>query len=157
MQTLLFLLLSLLRLDPHPIHISVSEVEISESNMDWTIMIYKDDLLLGVYGKKAGFEKFNDESQIKEDVLAYLKKHIRLSASTSNVDWQLTDIQSDQEAIWTTLRTKFIMPEDHTLEIINSVLMKEYSDQKNIIHFTYKEETKSIVFEQGDDVKQVSF
>jgi len=144
-------------MDPHPIHISVSEVEINESSIDWTIMIYKDDLLLGVYGKKAGFEKFNDESEIKEDVLVYLKKHIRVSASSSSAEWQLTDIQADQEAIWATLRTKFIMPEDHALEIINSVLMKEYSDQKNIIHFTCKEETKSLVFEQGDQAKLVSF
>ncbi|HEY3384926.1 MAG TPA: DUF6702 family protein [Saprospiraceae bacterium] len=157
MQTFLFLLFFLLQVDPHPIHITVSEVEISESSIDWTIMIYKDDLLLGVYGKKAGFEKLTDESKIKEDVFAYLKRHIKVSASSSGIDWQLADIQSDQEAIWTTLRTKFVLPEDLTLEIINSVLMKEYSDQKNIIHCTFKEETKSLVFEQGDDVKQVSF
>ena len=157
MQLLIFLLIYFLRIDPHPIHVTVSEVDISDASIDWTIRIYKDDLLLGVYGKKAGFEKLNDEAKIKKDVLSYLEDHIMLSASTAKVAWQITDIQGDPEAVWTTLRSSFIFPEDHTLQVMNSVLMKEYADQKNIIHFTYKEETKSLVLEQGDDVMQVSF
>jgi len=35
----------------HPIHISVSEVELKGEEMNWSVSIYKDELLRGMYGE----------------------------------------------------------------------------------------------------------
>jgi hypothetical protein len=141
----------------HPIHISVSEVEIRDAHVEWTIRIFKDDLLLALYGKSTSMDRLNDESRIRKDVLKYLSEHIQLSSSTSKAIWQLTDIQSDVEAVWMTLQTPFVFPEDHQVDIRNSVLLKEYNDQKNITHITRDGDTQSVVFDDGDEQKLISF
>ena len=157
LYSILFFLLWTYPLRPHPIHISVSEVEISDAHVEWTIRIFKDDLLLGLYGKNTSMERLNDEYRIKKDVLKYLSDHIQCSSSSSKAVWQLTDVQSDPEAIWMTLSTRFTIPEDRHIDFRNTVLLKEYDDQKNITHITFKGETQSVVFDHGDEQKLIGF
>lgn len=141
----------------HPIHVSVSEVECVAGKVDWTIRIFKDDLLLALYGKNVSMQRLEDLENIKEDIRRYVSGHIHVTANAKMLSWKLSAIHPDPEAIWITLQAD--LPDQNTgfWKIDNDVLMDVYHDQKNIVNFNCGAATKSLIFEKGDKEKSVSF
>ncbi len=140
----------------HPIHVSVSEVELADHEVTWTVRIYKDDLLLGMYGKNADVSNLGEPDEIKKDILSYLNKHVSFSILDKSLAWTVTDIQPDPESIWVILSAKTISALPSTFVIKNHILLDVYRDQKNIVNIIWKNGKKSVVFERGSDVKSIS-
>ncbi len=140
----------------HPIHVSVSEIELTESEINWTVRIYKDDLLLGIYGKNADVDNLGEPEQIKKDILAYLNKNISFTIGGNAVSWTVMDIQPDPESIWVILSSKAIQSIPATFGIRNHILLDVYRDQKNIVNLSWKTGKKNMVFERGSDIKTIT-
>ncbi len=140
----------------HPIHVSVSEVELSEHEVTWTVRIYKDDLLLGMYGKNADVSNLGEPDEIKKDILAYLNKHLSFSILDKSLSWTVTDIQPDPESIWVILSAKTSSVLPSTFVIKNNILLDVYRDQKNIVNLIWKTGKKSVVFKRGSAEKSIS-
>ena len=157
MLQLIFLLVSVFYTQAHPIHVSVSEVECTSEKIEWTARIYKDDLLVGLYGKNVSMERLEDMDKIEKDILHYISKHILVTADASPLAWKLSEVHPDPEAIWITLEAALPDKSISTLKISNDVLMDVYNDQKNIVNLSCSAKTKSLIFEKGDKEKLVSF
>lgn len=140
----------------HPIHVSVSEVELAEYEVTWTVRIYKDDLLLGMYGKNADVSNLGEPEEIKKDILKYLNKHVSFSILDKSLAWTVIDIQPDPESIWVTLSAKTNTSLPSTFVIKNHILLDVYRDQKNIVNLIWKTGKRSVVFERGSEEKSIS-
>ena len=151
--TLLFWITSF-SFQPHPIHVSVSEVEISEHEVVWTARIYTDDLLLAVYGNNANSVLSLAPEKINHDILRYLTRSIDLIQQGKATDWTLADIQPDPEAIWITVKGHW-GNDTATFQIGNHILSEVYKDQKNIVNIRRADKSKNLVFEYRDKLKDV--
>ncbi len=140
----------------HPIHVSVSEVELSADEITWTSRIYKDDLLLGVYGKNADVTMLGEPEKIREDIFNYLKSNVSVLLDDTELQWSFSEIQPDPEAIWITITATLNGKTCSTIKIRNHILLGVYNDQKNVVNLTWKTGKKNMVFEKGDDQKVIS-
>lgn len=138
----------------HPIHVSVSDVEITSADITWTARIYKDDLLRGMYGDKIDMSVFNHEEKVRKDIMTYFSKNVTVTSNQNKLKWTLKDIQADPEAIWITASTP--INTTTSLVIQNRILLDVYSDQKNVVNFTWSTGKKNMVFEKGDEKKLIS-
>lgn len=155
---IILLLLSHVALDrTHPIHISVSTVEISATEIKWTARIYKDDLLRDMYNNSISLERLDDRQKLNKDVLTYFSKKITIAADGKNLKWALVDIQSDHEAIWISTSTPISQTTTTSLSITNRILLDTYNDQKNVVNLIWLGGKKNFVFEKKDFLKYVTF
>ena len=157
MITVFGLLLGLIIPPLHPIHISVSEVELKGEEINWSVRIYKDDLLRGVYGKLKDISVLDDHEKVSKDILSYISKNIIIEFNGAPLKWSLVDLQPDPEAIWVTVKTSLPELNGTSFTVRNRVLMEIYKDQKNVVHFNCSTGNKNLVFEKGDDQKVISF
>jgi hypothetical protein len=151
---LLFFLFKMLFAPLHPIHVSVSDVDITTADITWTARIYKDDLLRALYGDKIDMSLFDDEEKIRKDILLYFSRNVIVTANQDKLKWTLKDIQSDPEAIWITASAPINTAA--SLVIQNRILLDVYNDQKNVVNFTWNTGKKNLVFEKGDEKKVIS-
>lgn len=156
MLTVVFLLMQLMNVWVHPIHISVSEVELTADEITWTARIYRDDLLLALYGKNVDVSQLDDDDKIRKDILKYLTKNVSITIHASPLKWILTDLQPDPEAIWITLSAFLPDKPIDTLSVRNHILLDTYRDQKNVTNFIWATGKKNVVFDSGCDQKVIS-
>ncbi len=156
MFTFLFLLLQLMSIMVHPIHISVSEVEINSEEIIWTARIYKDDLLLALYGKNVAMSQIEDETKVRRDILYYLSKNVSITIHEVPIKWKLTDLQPDPEAIWITLSAPIPDKPLTSISVRNHILLDTYRDQKNVTNFIWATGKKNVVFDSGNVEKVIS-
>ena len=140
----------------HPIHVSVSEVEMTATEITWTSRIYTDDLLLAVYGKNADVTRLGEPDEIRKDIFEYLTSHISIIVDQTELHWTLGEIQPDPEAIWITITSPLNAPKCNTIKIRNHILLSVYNDQKNVVNFTWTTGKKNMVFEKRDDQKVIT-
>lgn len=154
----LFLLMSLWLLREHPIHVSVSDVVIQQEKIEWTARIYKDDLLLGLYGKHVDPALLENPAKTRSDILRYMQKHVRVTLGAEPLTWTITDLHPDPEAMWITLTADLREQDVSALQLHPTMLMEVYDDQKNIVNIE-KPSSKPItlIFESGDKEKSVTF
>lgn len=141
----------------HPIHVSVSEVDISDQRIEWTVRIYKDDLLLGLYGKNASLDDLGEPDKIQKDIQLYLEKKLAVKSGKTTFQWKVIDIQPDPEAIWIMMEAPANFSLQGSIEINNSILLEVYRDQKNIVNLSWKTGKSNLVFERGKESKVVAF
>ncbi len=156
MLTVWFILLVLFPLPEHPIHVSVSEVELSSGRAEWTVRIFKDDFLLALYGRKAKLSILDQPDRLRADILRYLSSHILLFTDGQASNWELKEIHADPEALWMTLTCSLADQPVSTITFINTVLMETYSDQKNIVNISGLKKRSVFIFGKGDGVKKIS-
>src|SRR5687768_9215468 len=131
----------------HPIHISLSEVEINPDNILWSARIYKDDLLLGMYGPLVNTAWLDDRKGLEKDIGSYFSKNISVSVENKELKWSLVELQSDPEAIWIIMTAKIGTPPS-SITVQNKILLNVYSDQKNIVNLNWSSGKKNMVFEK---------
>ena len=147
---ILLLVTTALAPGPHPIHVSVSDVKVSASHIEWTTRIYTDDLLLGVYGKHVSPARIGDMEDIRRDVLRYLARHIKAGSGQAPVKWTITSIDHDLEAVSVTLTATIDTTGTMDWIVGNSTLTEVYADQKNIVNISLNGKTINMLFEKGD-------
>ena len=139
----------------HPIHVSVSEVEIHGNEVTWNARIYKDDLLLGMYGGNIDMRVLENPDKVRKDILTYFSKNVTLLHDGNKIKWLLEDVQPDPEAIWITVSSK--LPDASSIAIQNRILFDVYNDQKNVVNIVWSNGRKNMVFEKGDEKKVIDF
>jgi hypothetical protein len=139
----------------HPIHISVTEIEFTDTEIVWTSRIYTDDLLLAVYGKNTTAVPDLEPEEINKDILQYLSANVTLILDKNKISWTLVDVQPDPEAIWITMSAMNSISNPNSLQIGNRILADVYRDQKNIVNLTIRDKKKNLVFESKDKIRSI--
>ena len=137
-----------LLLFPHPLHVSVTEMEYNEKNKALQIVsrIFIDDLEHSIRRQR------NDESldllQPKNGmttdqlVSAYLKDRIRIKLDGKPAKINFIAHELEDPAIICYLEIENVK-KIRNLEVTNSVIQETHDDQSNIVHITYKGPVKS--------------
>ncbi len=140
----------------HPIHVSVSEVEIGPDKITWTARIYKDDLLLALYGIRSQKVRNAHDDDIRNDIHHYLSRKVSITIQDDKLNWQLMDVQPDPEALYITMSADYSSAQLPALVVKNQILLEVYRDQKNLVNFSWDGGKKNVVFESGDDQELIS-
>jgi len=133
----------------HPIHLSVSEINYSETDkaLQITSRIFLDDLELSIQNQlnKPGFDllqpgkDFTTEKLISDYVLQRLS--VKLDGKLQKMNF--LGFEREDPAIICYIEIENVK-KFKTIEVKNEVIMETHNDQSNLVHVTYKGPIKSM-------------
>ncbi len=141
-----FLLFWMVNLTAHDIHVSVAEITVEEDNsMDISLRIFFDDLLLAC-GLEPGEPIPKNYSSSDELIAAYVNQHFKLYEGDTQLKLNYVESYSDNMAIWIELNADVSDKPMAELTIENTILLKEFDDQLNILNMKGEQKTHSVSF-----------
>jgi len=144
----------------HPIHSSITNINYSEKQKVFEIStrIYKNDLqkvILKKYGYPINFDKKTLSDSTKFYVTDYIKRNLFLITGKKIYNkLKFKSFKINDDAIW----LNFILPfkkKPSMIIIHNSILNDLFSDQKNLVIFTYYEQKEGLTFTKNASNKEI--
>lgn len=118
----------------HPVHVSVTNMEIEEDNLTLAVKVFKDDLQLAIYhsfGSEPGLDELDSET-FREDIDKYMNSRFTLLLNRGiPVTLTFEDTETNEEAIWINYRAKITKAKK--IKISNQVFTDIYPDQTNLL------------------------
>jgi hypothetical protein len=142
----LFWLLAITPVTPHPLYVSITEMNYNEQshNIEISCKIFTDDLEQAL-GKKSGhsahISSTRDEA-IAAEIAAYLAAHLGISFDGKKVPLKFLGYELEKEAVWSYLEGP-VVKAPTSAEINNSILFESFDQQINLVHITVKGERRS--------------
>lgn len=145
----------------HPIHVSITEIEMDEKDKRLEIMmrVFADDLEL-TFRKSFNQPELDilGMSKKERDKFAskYLRDHFKIS-----LDGKLQNIQyigHEQEDLAFIFYIE--IPDVtmwNTIQIMNDIIMETYDDQSNLVHVTVKEKIRSLRLTKHNPIDKLTF
>lgn len=136
----------------HPLHVTFTNVEYVDSSQKWevSVKLFKDDFA-GELNKHFGFvTTFNDSIDPGEEKFFrdYIDEYLMISFNGKDLDidsWNYQGRNVNFEAVW--LNFEFSREDDPVIvEVENRLMFNMFSDQKNLLIFTYKGKQKAYQF-----------
>ncbi|NOT75132.1 MAG: hypothetical protein HOP08_09410 [Cyclobacteriaceae bacterium] len=133
---------------PHPIHVSVTEMEYNEKAKSFQITsrIFIDDLELSVrkqiHQESLDLLEPKNGKTVDDLVRAYLGEHfiIKLDGKIAKINFLTHEIEDAAMICYLEIEN---VKKIKSLEVTNSVIQEIHSDQSNLVHVTYKGPVKS--------------
>lgn len=121
----------------HPIHVSITNMDIDEQKKEITLStkIFKDDFRLLFNHLNQIDIDFEDTVSIKinKDLIeSYYNKSLKVFINNKIQELRLTDFQTKEDAVWLFGKVE-INETIHSIKIRNTVLLDLYFDQKNLL------------------------
>lgn len=143
----LCLFLGVNTMSAHDIHVSVAELELKKNgDLDISLRIFFDDLLLAC-GLTPG-EELPSEYKSSDDLIQnYVADHFKLFAGKDKLELKYVESFSDNMAVW--IELKVVDFEDEysvPVEVENTILLKEFDDQLNILNYSREQNKDSYTF-----------
>ncbi len=117
----------------HDIHISISEIEITDHQVELVLKTFIDDLQQAV-GLEPGAELSEDYTSSDELIARYLSKSIHLYANDTPLTPTIDDISASPDAVWITiLYDRADLNTIKKIDLTTTFLTEIYDDQTNLI------------------------
>lgn len=157
MHNLIYILFFSIYLNPHPIHLTVTNIEYNqtEKKLDISTRIFADDfeLILEHYNnEKINFGKKNENPNADKFAIDYFLNNIHLKINNKDIKdskYSLTgrklEGKGSEMVVWLYFELNF-KNKIENIEITNSLLTDLYRDQKNLLIFTYNNEQSALEF-----------
>lgn len=146
----------------HPIHLSITEIELNEKSkaLQLTTRIFVDDLELSIQ-KKLGDEEFDLLEPGKGRTTDQLVKEYLADKLKVKVDKKLVKTNYLGHEIEGPAMICYIEVENikkyTTIEVTNKVILETHDDQSNLVNINYKEKVKSIRLTNDTPTLSVTF
>jgi hypothetical protein len=155
--SLAFGLLTLL----HPMHVSVTEIEMDEKDKRLEIMmrVFIDDLetTLKQSLKQPEFDIMNPKGQTVDQIMeAYLKSHFRISLDSKQQIVKYLGHEQENEAFIFYVEVDNVK-KWNTIQVQNDIITEVYDDQSNLVHVTWLETVRSLRLTRSHPVDKLSF
>ena len=123
----------------HPFHVSVCEITFNKESggLEISQRIFIDDLettLNNKYDQQLDLLNPTDRPLLRKLLNNYLTASIQISINEKLMEFQFLGYELEEVGIWCYLEIQKIEKIDR-LTINNEILMEEFDDQSNIIHF----------------------
>ncbi len=133
----------------HKYYVSVTEVYIKPQKLEIIIRTFPDDIenvLKDNYHINADLS----QKQTKLFLEDYLRSHFIIETDKGEIrDYQLVGTTMEDEFLVILLQAN--LPKDiHLIKIKNTLLQDMFDEQKNIVHFFYKNEKQSFILVKQD-------
>jgi hypothetical protein len=162
LQTLLFVLITQSPLTAtHPIHVSVTEIEMDEKDKRLEVMmrVFADDLELTL--RKATNQPELDilaisDKQRDDLVSKYLAAHFKVSLDKKLQKHQYLGHEQEDLAFVFYIEVPNV-EKWKTIQVMNNVIMETYDDQSNLVHVTVKEKVRSMRLTRNNPSDELEF
>lgn len=133
----------------HPLHVSVTEIELDEKEheLEITMRIFADDLetALRTEFRQPTLDVLdpNNKESLNQMTDAYLKKHfyVKLDGKLQTATLIGHELDNDAFVFYVGISK---VKKWKTIEIRNTALTEAFEDQSNLVHVTVGEEVKSL-------------
>ena len=143
------LLLSFPTLLSHDIHVSVTDVEISnDGHVEVVVKVFLDDLMNSV-GLEMGAELPDNYTSSDDLINQFLGDNFQLTINGKAVEFELEDTTHSAPAVWITL-TGQIEEAVESIHIQNKILTTLFDDQTNMVNVAHAGERYSELLD-GDN------
>jgi hypothetical protein len=145
----------------HPIHVSVTEIEMDEKDKRLEIMmrVFADDLELTLRKSLAQPELdilALPPADVDKLVSAYLKDHFKISIDNKPQKNNYLGHELDDLAFIFYIEAPNVR-KWKTIEIQNDIIMETYDDQSNLVHVTVGETVRSLRLTKNNPADNLTF
>lgn len=145
----------------HKFYVSVTEIEYNEKAESLQIIsrLFIDDLedlLQTRYDKSIRLGKSNESVEAKQYIKKYLTKkiEIQLDGKTVEVNYLGKEYEDDMVLLYLEIPK---VSSFKKIEVKNALLTDMFSEQKNLVHVTYKGSTKSLILNKSKQEDVLNF
>lgn len=143
----------------HDFHTSVMQIDHNEKNrsLEITVRLFTDDLCLALENSGAPKMELGTQSELpsaNEYIETYLKEHLSLTVNGKKVGYNYLGKEAQLDATWCYLEVEKV-GNVKNLEIENSIMLREFDDQTNLVNLNIKGRKKSGMSRKG--VTKLSF
>lgn len=144
-MTRLFLFILLLEL--HPFHVSVCEIVYQEKDkrLELSQRVFLDDFQDGLqhyYEKKIDLHSPYDTLFVDSLIENYVRTYLALEIKEERLSFKYLGHETEKSALWYYIEVTEV--KDFTrIFIQNTILLDQFDDQSNLIHFKKNDEVKS--------------
>lgn len=161
LSTCLFLLSSFILTPLHPLHVSVTEIEMDHKDKRLEIMmrVFMDDLEVTLREKYKipDLDVLNPKVRTLDQMMEeYLKLHFKISLDNKAQVMKYLGHEQDGEAFIFYIEVDKVK-KWKTIQIQNDIIMEIYDDQSNLIHVTSDETVRSLRLTAKRPVDQLTF
>jgi 5'-3' exonuclease len=145
----------------HPIHVSVTEIEMDEKDKRLEIMmrVFADDLEL-TFRKSFNQPELDILGMSEKDrdqlIAKYLRDHFNISLDGKPKTTNYLGHEQEDLALIFYIEVAGIT-KWNTIQIRNDIIMETYDDQSNLVHVTFKEEIRSLRLTKSNPVDKLKF
>jgi hypothetical protein len=145
----------------HPIHVSVTEIEMDEKDKRLEIMmrVFTDDLELTLRqatGQRELDLLSQSESARDEVVSNYLKGHFKIALDGKSQKINYLGHEQEDAALIFYIEVPNVK-KWKTIQIQNDIIMETHSDQSNLVHVTVQEKIRSLRLTKNNPVDKLTF
>ena len=145
----------------HPIHVSVTEIEMDEKDRRLEIMmrVFTDDLELTLRQatSQPELELLRLSAKARDEVVsAYLTRHFKISLDGKAQKVNYLGHEQEDPALIFYIEVPNVK-KWKTIQIQNDIIIETHSDQSNIVHVTVKEKLRSLRLTKSNPVDKLTF
>lgn len=154
-----FLLFMLNNTEAHPFYVSVTQIDYKEKTLQITLKIFIEDLekALNTAGKPS--LNLGEKSEIKESeqyIQEYLKGKFRVTINNTPQMYSYVGKEEENDAVWVYLEISTI-ENVNSLEVYNSIITEQYSEQTNLVHTNIDGTKKSLILNKNKPVDKLTY
>ncbi|BDD08182.1 hypothetical protein FUAX_06140 [Fulvitalea axinellae] len=143
----------------HAFHVSVTDLSWNRESgrIEISTRVFIDDLEDAISkNREKKPDLLNNFESEGENIGRYISAHLSLKAKSKMLDLEYVGAEVEGDALWIYMQSQKVRkPKD--LEVTNKVLMELFSDQQNIVHYTYEGQRKSLKLDKDQASGQFTF
>ena len=145
----------------HPIHVSVTEIEMDEKDKRLEVMmrIFTDDLELTLRTKtnQPELDLLSITQEKRDGIISnYLKDHFKISLDGKLQKSNYLGHEQEDAALIFYIEVSNVR-KWKTIQIQNDIIMETHADQSNLVHVTVRENVRSLRLTKNNPVDKLTF
>ena len=145
----------------HPLHVSVTEIEMDDKDKRLEIMmrVFIDDLETSLRQKlnQPELALLELSTEARNGLIStYLKDHFNITLDSKSQKMNYVGHEQENDAFIFYIEVPGVK-KWKTIHIQNNIIMGTYSDQSNLVHVTVREKTKSLRLTKDNPADNLTF
>ena len=161
LSTYLFVLPTFFLTSLHPMHVSVTEIEMNskEKRLEIMMRVFMDDLEVTLRRKYQNpeLDVLNPKGKTLDQMMEeYLKLHFKISLDNKSQVMKYLGHEMEGDAFIFYIEVDKVK-KWKTIQIQNDIIMESFDDQSNLVHVTSNETVRSLRLTSKKSVDQLTF
>lgn len=161
LKSLLFLIHTVGVFNFHPIHVSVTEIEMDEKDKRLEVMmrVFIDDLELTLRksSNQPELDLLSLSENARDEIVAdYLQNHFKISLDGKIQKNNYLGHEQEELAFIFYIEIPKVR-KWKSIQIQNDIIMETHADQSNLIHVTVKEKIRSLRLTKSNPIDKLTF
>lgn len=145
----------------HPLHVSVTEIEMDEKDKRLEIMIriFTDDLELSLRQKlnQPELDLLSQSEKARDEMVSgYLKDHFKITLDGKPQRANYLGHEQEDLALIFYIEVPNVK-KWKTIQIQNDIIMETHADQSNLVHVTFREKVRSLRLTKNNPIDKLTF